>query len=180
MSAEASRRDTEHARARRRVSVFGYLAVLFAVAFLLLLVAYFQQRRSSSETNDALKQSVSAVSAIEAMMEDNDQLRAQVAELEAQVDQLQSEKTELDSARRIQNNNLSQMSDQLAAMDYLWRIQRYYSRGAYDDARALTDAFEDSGLPASLPRENPSEVDGVSPMDQYNALLDAMDYREEP
>ncbi len=172
--------QAEHTRSRRSPSVLGYLLILFAVAFLLLLMAYFQQQRANAETSDALKQSVSAVDAIQTMMEDNEALREQVEELRAQADELKGQVAELDSARRLQNNELNILDDQLAAMDYLWRIQRYYSRGAFDNARALTDQFRKTDLPAALPQTNPSGVDGVSPLEQYNALLDAMGYREEP
>ena len=42
----------------------GYLLVLFAAAFLLLLLAYFQQQRINADTSNALQQSVSAVQSI--------------------------------------------------------------------------------------------------------------------
>lgn len=168
------------ARTRRTPSVLGYLVILFAVAFLLLLMAYFQQQRSNAETNNALKESVSAVSAIQDMMESNKKLQEENTALQEEIDELKSQVASLDSSRRTQNLALEELSEQLAAMDYLWRIQRFYSKGMVDNARTLTDAFEQTGLPAALPRANPSELDGVSPLDQYNALLDAMGYRAEP
>ncbi len=172
--------QAEHTRSRRSPSVLGYLLILFAVAFLLLLMAYFQQQRANAETSDALKESVSAVSAIQNMMEDNETLREQVKALEQQIGELGDQADSLNSQRLALSSQLKTAQDQLAAMDYLWRIQRYYSRGAFDDARALTDEFRKTDLPAALPQTNPAGVDGVSPMEQYNALLDAMGYREEP
>ncbi len=172
--------QAEHTRPHHSPSVLGYLLILFAVAFLLLLMAYFQQQRANAETSDALKESVSAVGAIQNMMEDNDALRQQVKSLEQQINDLGDQADSFNSQRLVLSSQLESAQDQLAAMDYLWRIQRFYSRGAFDDARALTDEFRKTDLPAALPQTNPSGVDGVSPMEQYNALLDAMDYREEP
>lgn len=179
-SPEDIQHQAEHARPRRSPSVLGYLLILFAVAFLLLLMAYFQQRRASAETNSALKESVSAVEAIQRMMEENETLRGQTEALQQQIDDLGDQADSLNSERLTLSSQLQTAQDRLAAMDYLWRIQRFYSRGAFDDARALTDDFRATGLPAALPQTNPSGVDGVSPMEQYNALLDAMGYREEP
>jgi len=179
-SPENLQHQAEHARPRRSPSVLGYLLILFAVAFLLLLMAYFQQQRANAETSDALKESVSAVSAIQNMMEENENLREQVKSLEQQINALGDQTDSLNSERLTLSNQLQNAQDQLAAMDYLWRIQRYYSRGAFDDARALTDEFRKTDLPSALPQTNPSGVDGVSPLEQYNALLDAMGYREEP
>lgn len=65
-------------------------------------------------------------------------------------------------------------------MDYFWRIQRLYSRGSRRDALELVKEFESSGLSQELPRTNPSDLEGASPADQYQSLLDALNYRPEP
>lgn len=165
--------QAEHARSRRRSPVMGYLVILFAAAFLLLLLAYFQQQRANSETSDALQKSVSAVSAIENMMNDNESLRQEVEELKNDYQSLKDQY--LSEARAY-----SQLEGQVVALDYLWRIQRFWDRGLREEALALVEQFEGSGLTSSLPRTSPSGAQGNSPMDQYNALLDALDYRAEP
>ena len=43
----------------KNTSVFTYLAILFAAAFLLLLLAYFIQQRNSEVAIDGLKDSLS-------------------------------------------------------------------------------------------------------------------------
>ena len=68
--------------------MLSYLVILFAVAFLLLLLAYFQQQRINADTSNALQQSVSAVQSIQNLMTDNETLRSQVADLEEQVETL--------------------------------------------------------------------------------------------
>lgn len=164
--------QAEHSRSRRP-PVLSYLVILFAVAFLLLLIAYFQQQRMNSETNDALKQSVSAVGAIENMMSDNETLRQEVEELKNDYLELKERYTDEAAAR-------SELEGQAIALDYLWRIQRYWDRGNRSEALALVEQLEDSGYASSLPRTSPSGAEGPSPLEQYNALLDALDYRTEP
>lgn len=158
---------------RRGPPVLSYLVILFAVAFLLLLVAYFQQQRSSSETSDALQKSVSAVGTIENMMTDNENLRQEVEALKNDYQALKELYTGEAQAH-------DELEGQAIALDYLWRIQRYWDRGNRSEALALVEQLEESGYASVLPRTNPSGAEGPSPMDQYNALLDALDYREEP
>lgn len=164
--------QAEHSRSRRP-PVLSYLAILFAVAFLLLLLAYFQQQRANSETTDALKQSVSAVGAIENMMRENESLRQEVEELKNNYQELE----DLYLAEAKAHNELE---GQAVALDYLWRIQRFWDRGNRGEALALVKELEEKGLASSLPRTSPSGAEGSSPLDQYNALLDALDYRAEP
>lgn len=166
-------RQAEHTRSHRQPPILSYLVILFAAAFLLLLLAYFQQQRTNSETSDALQKSVSAVGTIENMMNENESLRQEVEDLKSDYQGLKDQY--LDEAQAH-----SQLEGQVIALDYLWRIQRSWDRGLREEALALVERFESSGLASSLPRTNPSQAEGNSPMDQYNALLDALDYRAEP
>ena len=90
---ETTQRQPHPRRSRqsRRSPVMGYLAILFAVAFLLLLWAYFQQQRSNTEATDALKQSASAVQSIQNLIDDNDALRQENETLKEQTAQLEKE-----------------------------------------------------------------------------------------
>lgn len=164
--------QAEHSRSRRP-PVLSYLVILFAVAFLLLLLAYFQQQRMSSETNDALKQSVSAVGTIENMMADNESLRQEVETLKKDYQELEDQYLAEAQAHR-------ELEGQAIALDYLWRIQRFWDRGKRSEALELVEQLEASGYASSLPRTSPSGAEGSSPMDQYNALLDALGLRAEP
>ena len=164
--------QAEHSRFRRP-PVLSYLVILFAVAFLLLLLAYFQQQRASDQTSDALKQSVSAVGAIENMMSENEALRQEVEALKESRQELEAQYLAEAQAHR-------ELEEQAAALDYLWRIQRFWDRGSRTEALKLVKELEEKGLASSLPRTSPSGAEGSSPLDQYNALLDALDYRAEP
>lgn len=169
---ESLQHQAEHTRPRRS-SIMVYLVILFAAAFLLLLLAYFQQQRANSETSDALQKSVSAVGTIENMMSENETLRQEV-------ETLKSDYQALDDLYQKEVQAHLQLEGERVALDYLWRIQRLWDRGKRNEALVLVEQFESSGATSSLPRTNPSGVEGNSPMDQYNALLDALGYREEP
>lgn len=174
MSHDSGKPQRQGERSRpTKASALGYLAILFAVAFLLLLFAYFQQRRSSSETSDALNRSVSAVSTIETMMTDNDALRQEV-------NALKEENLSLKEQYQAESQARGQQDSAVVALDYLWRIQRFWDRGNREEALALVNEFEAGGYAASLPATSPSGAAGNSPLEQYNALLDALDYRSEP
>lgn len=174
--------QAEHTHPRRRSSsVLIYLVAMFAVAFLLLLLAYFQQQRSSAEANDdAMKQSASAFQSIQNLLSENEALRQEAGELEAQVDALTQEKAALEQSLQTHADQIDAAHRQLTAMDYFWRIQRLYSRGSRRAALDRVKEFEATGLPQDLPMANYSQVEGTSPYEQYQALLDALNYRPEP
>ena len=173
--------QAEHSHPRKNPSVLAYLAVLFVVAFLLLFIAYFQQQRQSSEaTDDAIKQSASALQSIQNLLAENEKLREEVSGLEDQLDKLTQESRDLELSLQGYADDKDSLEREVAAMDYFWRIQRLYSRGSRSSALALAKEFEGTSLPQDLPRTNYSGVEGTSPYDQYQALLDALNYRPEP
>ncbi len=159
--------QAEHTHPRRKMSVMGYLMILFAVAFLLLLLAYFQQRRANSETTDALKQSASAVESIQLLISDNESLRQQVEELE--------EKLKAADQAKSQAQDQAQADQQsLRAMQWFWQINDYYVRGSYRKARELIQTFEGLDLKDALPTENTTGTERFSPADRYREIYDAL------
>lgn len=172
--------EAEHAKPHKKVSVMSYLAILFFAAFFLLLLSYFMQQRTSEQTISGLQDSVSAMQSVENLIEDNKALHQRVDEMQAELDELTRNNTSLDNDRRTQAELNAKLQDQLTAMDWLWRIQRAYSRGSRSDCRALVDQFEASKLASSLPDIVLAGVVGPSPAEQYAALLDALDYHPEP
>lgn len=171
--------EAEHARPRKKGSVMSYLAILFAAAFLLLLLSYFMQQRNSQETISGLKDSVSAMQSVANLIADNEALHQEVAAQESQIKRLEKEASSLEAASTALQGQLDEQNKALTAMDWLWRIQRAYSRGSKSDARTMVEEFEATGLPAYLPATALSGVDGPSPATQYDALLDALNYRPE-
>ena len=167
--------EAEHARPHKKVSVFGYLAILFAVAFLLLLMSYFMQQRSNQEAMDNLQAtSDSAVQTLENILTQRDELQQQVADLQKEKEDLEGEKAQLESSLEQGQEDQAQLERQLEAMGWFWRIQPQYSRGYTRAARELAEAFEATGLPDALPDTSYAEPDGPSPKDQYQELYDIL------
>lgn len=143
MSQEPSRRrnagelqhQAEHTRPSHRSSIVGYLAVMFAVAFLLLLIAYFQQQRLNAEASNAWKESVSAVDTIHAMMEDNEKLRAKVEELEGQLSAKNEELTDANRSIQKEQQLTQAAQDQVYALSCLNKLRYLYNN---DRAAART------------------------------------------
>lgn len=80
---------TEETEPRKHTSsVLGYLAVLFAAAFLMLLLAYFIQERNSTAQIGNLRNSLETFQSVDAMIAENQALRAENAELRAFIDEL--------------------------------------------------------------------------------------------
>lgn len=167
--------QAEHTRPRRRMSVLGYLLVLFAVAFLLLLLAYFQQQRANAEATDALKQSVSAVDTIEKMIAENEQLREQVEQLEAETKTLGQENQNL---KTLTENLTARLEKTQAAMDYFWQVDEAYVRGRYGLCRDLIQEMEDvtqgTALKDYLPTESATDTDRFSPAQRYQEIYDSL------
>lgn len=82
------------AKARKTTPVFIYLAILFAAAFMMLLLAYFVQQRNSENAIDDLRSSMTATR--EELMEQNRLLQEEKEGLETQRDRLQAELDELE------------------------------------------------------------------------------------
>ena len=71
-------------------SVAIYLVILFAAAFVLLLMAYFMQQRTNNQVIGNLQSSVDRFQTVDELREENQQLREQVEEYEDLLEQLNS------------------------------------------------------------------------------------------
>lgn len=81
--------------ANKRTSVYRYLLVLFGAAFVLLLLAYFIQQRSSETAISDLRDTMNLSRA--ELMEEIDALKEEKAALEGETARLQEERDELDA-----------------------------------------------------------------------------------
>ena len=115
------RRQQRHSRR----SVFQYLAILFAAAFLLLLLAYVMQQRverAQDQIDDLQASSDSALQTLENIIAERDQLKE---ENEALSGELQQAWQDVQQAQ----GQIEEQERALQAMDWFWRIQRQFSRG---------------------------------------------------
>lgn len=170
------RRSTRSQQKRRQRSVFQYITILFAAAFVLLLFTFVMERRQheilqqeNQEQIDNLQQSVSAVQSLDNLYKENEALKEQVAQLEQQLQQAaqdrQSEKTTL-----LQQVEAKEKS--LQAMDWFWQIDEAYAKGRYSLCRSLIQNLQSAGLAEYLPKESTTDNDRFSPYERYQEIYD--------
>lgn len=135
-------------RAKR---VTRYLLVLFAAAFLLLLVSFLMQQRDNqvlTKLNDTM------TSAQEDLKTANGQLQLQVGALQDQVDALE--------------DKLEAKERETQAVEWLRQLETAV-RSSHVNARELLTQFQESGLADALPETSP--VEGApSPKEGYETL----------
>lgn len=168
------RRSARNQQKRRQRSVFQYITILFAAAFVLLLFTFVMERRQheilqqeNQEQIDNLQQSVSAVQSLDNLYKENEALKEQVAQLEQQLQQAaqdrQSEKTTL-----LQQVEAKEKS--LQAMDWFWQIDEAYAKGRYSLCRSLIQNLQSAGLAEYLPKESATDNDRFSPYERYQEI----------
>jgi len=174
----------------RKRSAFQYIAVLFAAAFLLLLYTFLMERRQhellqeeNREQISDLRRSVSAVQTLENLYRENEALKEQVDELEAQAAHLDEQlREEMDRALGLVKdvNSLERTLEQTGrAMDFFWQIDEAYVRGRYTLCRDLIGRMEEvSGeeppLKDYLPETSSTGTDRSSPAQRYQEIFDAL------
>ena len=151
-----------------------YIAILFAAAFLLMLMTYLMDRRQNEEVVDSLNQSVSGLreslsnmQSVQDIYEENQALLQEIDRLEDQVDELERQ----DSA---QTTALEQAEQSRQAMDWFWQIDEAYVLGRYSLCRELIHSLEDSGLAESLPQESVTDNGRFSPALRYQEIRKAL------
>ena len=160
-------------REKRQRSVVHYIAILFAAAFLLMLMAYLMDQRQNQAMNDlnqsltGLQDSLTDQSSLQDIYEDNMQLIQQVGQLEEQVKQLEENNQELSS-------QLSDQEKASQAMDWFWQIDEAYVLGRYSLCRSLIQELEDAGLVDYLPKESVTDNGRFSPSGRYQEIYEAL------
>ena len=174
-SEEGLQHAAEHAKPGKKNPVLLYLVILFAAAFVLLLMSYRMQQRSNQVAMENLQQtSNSATQSLENLIQERDTLAEKVDQMEDQLSQLEES---LDSAQKESQQSRDQaaaLSRQLLAMEYFWQVDDYYARGYYTQARNLIESMEEQGLQNDLPTENTTGTDRFSPAQRYQEIYDAL------
>ena len=176
----------EHSHKHRQKSVFQYITILFAAAFVLLLYTFMMERRQNDilqqQSNDKLnqlqQQSISAVQSLDNLYKENGELKQSVDYLQEQVAQLEQEKLKLDQdlAAAQDTNQWQQRSAE--AMDWFWQVDEAYVRGKYALCRTLMRHLEDTGdgdpLKNYLPQESATKNGRFSPYHRYEEIYPAL------
>lgn len=159
------------AQRSRQSSVFRYIAVLFCAAFVLLLFTFMMERRQyqqlQEENKDNKQQSVSATQTLNGILEENKQLKEQLAASEAQSKTLGDQLAAARDQQTAAEEQLRAAEKTAPAMDWFWQINEAFVRGRYAKCRELIASLEADGLENYLPKESATDNDRFSPYDRY-------------
>lgn len=168
------RKNTAQSKPRPQNHVLTYLAILFAAAFFLLLMAYFMQQRANREAIDGLTQSVTSIHSLqnlveanEALEEENEALKSEAARLRDSLALLQKES----EALREQAEAVEQAKQ---AMDWFWQVDEAFVLGRYSKCRTLMASMEELDLVKYLPAESVTDNGRFSPADRYQEIYDKL------
>ncbi|MCI2106530.1 MAG: hypothetical protein LKK00_07400 [Intestinimonas sp.] len=137
--------QAEHEKPRgHRMPVTGYLTLLFAAAFLLLLLSYFMQLRANQETINGLKNSVTAMQSAQSWQDDKKDLEQKVADLEAQNDTLNQQLTEAQTQAQQAQASSALGQQQRDSLLVLNELETLVKNKHYSDARSLLEIYNSS------------------------------------
>lgn len=172
---EGLQHAAEHAKPGKKNPVLLYLVILFAAAFVLLLMSYRMQQRANQVAMENLQQtSNSATQSLENLITERDALSEQVDEMQTQLDEVKNQLKSTQTEKQTLQQQANDLSRQLKAMEYFWQIDDYYTRGFYTQARTLIGTVEEQGLQEALPKENTTGTDRFSPAERYQEIRNAL------
>ena len=164
----APREEKPTTERERMKKVYTYVAVLFSVAFLLILWTFLMNQRSSQAIRDEIK---SGNHALQSTLEENYSLEARVRELESQLAEAEDDRDALSEA-------IERKSEQLRALDWLIEIENDCRAKNTDEAKENIRAFEKDGaaefLPAEALRTSITGDDAPSPAARYKAIVEEL------
>ena len=176
----------EHSHKHRQKSVFQYITILFAAAFVLLLYTFMMERRQNDilqqQSNDKLnqlqQQSVSAVQSLDNLYQENEYLKQSMDHLETQISNLEQEKQQLEQDLAASQDTVEWQQRSAQALAWFWQVDEAYVRGKYALCRTLMRHLEDTGdgdpLKNYLPQESATKNGRFSPYHRYEEIYHAL------
>lgn len=163
----------EHEKPGKSNHVMNYLVILFAAAFLLMLLSYFMQQRTNQEAMEGLKESVTTMTSVQDLIAENNALEQQVQALEDQLSGIQSALAEAQQQAGELQGRLMEDRETIYAMDKLLELQGLYEAKQYKAARALLETFDGAYLPQEPLRES-EDHEVLSPAQIYADIKEAL------
>lgn len=174
--------------------VFIYLAIMFAAAFLLLLMAYFIQQRNNEVAMDGLRHSLTFSESMAELLDENQDLRAHLDDLQDQLNSVQSELDQVNALNAQAQEAAEQYKAYSAGIAALFYADRELDGGNYVKAAELLlknttlissidlhDQAVDSGsLNEPLLRPYLDEMAAILSDKGYLAILDDGTFAEIP
>lgn len=178
--------QAEHEKPQgHRMPVSGYLALLFAAAFLLLLLSYFMELRANQETITGLKNSVTAMQSVQSWQDEKTALQQQVDDLQTKNDQISQQLA--DAQTQLQQATASGVLNQQQrdALLVLNDLEALVKNKHYTGARNLLDLYNSthgeslesqlSALDAAMKADiNLSGLTAFSPLSAYQSIADKL------
>ena len=126
----------------KRSSVYLYLLILFGAAFMMLLLAYFVQQRSSESTISDLRDSMNLsreelLDEIRELEERNGALHDELAALNTDLAQWQGRYEEKDEELTLFWNSYYEMREELYSWNSFWELEQYCRTGDLENCAAL-------------------------------------------
>ena len=147
--------------------VYGYIYLLFAVSFALLLWAFFMNQRSTDQVLSELRGSTSA---LQSTLDRNVALEQRVDELETEMDALRAEAELQKQEASAREQALTEERQRAAARGLLWQLEYQYAQGEYDLCR---DTAGQLRLIAYALGTEGSETE-PSELDRYDEIVAAL------
>lgn len=159
--------------------VFGYLAIMFAAAFLMLLLAYFIQQRNNNVAMAGLRDSISSFESMDELLDDNRALRAEVAALEDEITSLQTEHSALEKSYSALKDETDALNESYESEILSWQafylMETYYLNGQYE-ACAKQLAFIRNSDHLNIPNETLDHYNTLERCNEIDTALQAMGY----
>ena len=178
----------------KRSSFYVYLVVLFGAAFLMLLLAYFVQRRNNETAISELRSTMDLsreelMEEIQGLEEEKLGLEGQITQLEEQLKQEQESSQEFqtlyDGARSSASHLEYCLCKRSEAIELFWQLDRAYSQGHSQRCRELIELLEapeadplKNYLPDTADRDSYDNsgymADWPSPAERYREIYDKL------
>ena len=141
----------------KRSSVYLYLLIMFGAAFMMLLLAYFVQRRSNESTISDLKDSMNLsrgelLDEIKALEEEKAALNEEIGLLNGELIQWRERYEEKEQEVTDLRNQYYDMQNQRNySWTSFWELEQFYQAGDYESCAAVLILQRQSQIPYYTP-----------------------------
>ncbi len=144
--------------------VYGYIFILFIVAFSLLVWSFFMNQRSTDQVLSELRGNANT---LQSTLDRNIELEKRVEELENEVEALEESTRAQEKAAAALETAKNEADEHAAVRGLLWLLEYRLARGEYDLCRETVEQIE--------PLRNALQKEGnetyPSELERYNEIL---------
>lgn len=124
--------ETSKPPIKSNTGIGRYLAILFAAAFLLLLLAYFMQQRTNQETLGSLKESITSIESLNDLVKENQALHEEIDALEDAYELLENDVSKLEQAYQEAQASADTAQVELVNWSVFWEAEELYCAEDYE------------------------------------------------